>query len=317
MKIPFNDEKIAKYLSGESNDFETKDIKEWIESDPENKEWIEEFSKVWNTEYKNESIHKEYLKPDWNDLEENYLQNKKNPVSILLYSAAAVILISFSLFSYFKNEELIIFQTSETIKEITLSDNSKITLNYNSKVIYSEEFGTKNRDIFLEGEAFFTVTANKDLPFIIHTDQAITEVVGTEFNLKSRGEKTQLIVTEGIVTFESKAVENASVTVLAGQEGVILGRTKPIVTKSTSESSIRLSWMKKQLIFKDAKFADIIIELNAIFNSSIQFTDDIEDLKVTAVIKYDKSLKDVLENLSESLDLKLVFDSKNISFSKK
>jgi transmembrane sensor len=316
MKIPFTDDKIAKYLSGEIDTKEFKEINDWADSETSNRKELEELSQLWNLKYSKQEPKKNDLIPDWNDLEINYLNKSKRSINIFLYSAAALILISFSLFKYLKDESTILFKSNESIRELVLSDNSKITLNYNSQISYSENFAINHREIFLDGEAFFQVSSNKNLPFIIHTKKSRTQVVGTEFNLKERADITHLTVTEGIVSFNRVGNKDSSISVLAGQESLILGSNLPTEPSESSENAINLSWMKKQLIFKDAFFYEIIDELNVIFKQDIRYDNDLREIKVTAVIKYDKPLKDILMNLSKSLELQLTFTNSKISFSK-
>ena len=54
---------------------------------------------------------------------------------------------------------------------------------------YSTDYGTKNRNIYLDGEAYFKVAKNKELPFRVHTSGITVTALGTVFNVKAYPEE--------------------------------------------------------------------------------------------------------------------------------
>ena len=64
---------------------------------------------------------------------------------------------------------------------LTLDDGTLVHLNYNSRLIYPERFGRDDRNVILDGEAYFMVAKDKSRPFIVHTPQGDVKVLGTEF----------------------------------------------------------------------------------------------------------------------------------------
>src|SRR5690606_18082388 len=65
-----------------------------------------------------------------------------------------------------------------------LPDGSKVTLNSNSSISYTEGFTESTREIKLKGEAFFQVTKDPARPFIVHTGNIATTALGTSFNIR-------------------------------------------------------------------------------------------------------------------------------------
>ncbi|MFO7822939.1 MAG: FecR family protein, partial [Cyclobacterium sp.] len=82
---------------------------------------------------------------------------------------------------------------------LELPDDSKVWVNANSKIRFPETFARESREVFLEGEAFFEVSHDADRPFRVHSGELTTEVLGTKFNVKSQGEKTDVALLEGKV----------------------------------------------------------------------------------------------------------------------
>lgn len=85
------------------------------------------------------------------------------------------------------------------VHEIKLADGSVVTLNKNSHLDYPAKFTGKTREVYLTGEAYFDVRHDPLHPFLVHTGQITTRVLGTAFNIKSAGSLIQVTVTRGKV----------------------------------------------------------------------------------------------------------------------
>jgi transmembrane sensor len=69
-------------------------------------------------------------------------------------------------------------------QSITLPDGSIVILGQEAKLTTQRDFGKSNRQVNLEGEAFFKVKPNAKLPFLIQTGGLMVEVLGTSFHIK-------------------------------------------------------------------------------------------------------------------------------------
>ena len=63
--------------------------------------------------------------------------------------------------------------------QITLADGTRVWLNAQSTLTYASDFGRNDRNVELDGEAYFEVAKNKKLPFYVHTEMHKVSVVGT------------------------------------------------------------------------------------------------------------------------------------------
>lgn len=120
------------------------------------------------------------------------------------YAAVGIILISLSFFLWKETSKEILHQTAfgET-KEIRLPDSSIVILNSNTKVTFDSNWKNQSsRQVSIEGEAFFSITHQKDhQPFRVITSRGISvEVLGTEFNMYSRSQETKVVLSSGLVT---------------------------------------------------------------------------------------------------------------------
>jgi transmembrane sensor len=196
-----------------------------------------------------------------------------NQFGMLMAAAAIITLIIFSIsitsndgsFEHFLSEsEQVIARTGE-VREVTLSDGSVVTLNANSSLRFKKTFNGNTRDVTLEGEAFFQVTPDKQKPFLIHSGQLRTKVVGTSFNIAAYRKLKDIKVT----------VATGSVQVNQGNRLVALlsPGTQVIFNKQSNKSQYKkvnqadyTSWRNGELIFKQATFQEIAVTLKQVYD---------------------------------------------------
>lgn len=122
----------------------------------------------------------------------------KGKVRVITYrriAAAAAVLLILAAGTYFllsqKNSAApeLAFNEVSTIggvkKQVQLPDGTVIILNRETKLRYNREFARKSREVYLEGEAYFDVTKNADMPLLVHAGKADVMVTGTVFNVKA------------------------------------------------------------------------------------------------------------------------------------
>ena len=68
--------------------------------------------------------------------------------------------------------------------KMTLTDGSSVTLNSDSRLKYPANFAGPSREVYLTGEAYFTIQKDPEHPFIIHTNKMTIRVLGTSFNVR-------------------------------------------------------------------------------------------------------------------------------------
>lgn len=78
-------------------------------------------------------------------------------------------------------------------KTIVLADGSTIVLEPGSEVRYAKDF-QNDREVFLTGEAFFTVTKDPSHPFMVYANEVTTKVLGTSFRIKANKEEKEIVV---------------------------------------------------------------------------------------------------------------------------
>jgi transmembrane sensor len=103
-------------------------------------------------------------------------------------------------FSLQENAELVYSTGHGQRLTLHLPDSSRVELNANSTLHFNPEAWIENnlREVWLEGEAYFEVTKKMTgRKFLVHAGEAKVEVLGTEFNIRTRGEKAEVVLAEG------------------------------------------------------------------------------------------------------------------------
>ena len=123
-----------------------------------------------------------------------------------------------------------------------LTDGTKVWLNAGSRLRYSTQYGVQNREVTLEGEAYFDVAKNKALPFEVITSGIKVKALGTAFNVKAySGEATiETILVEGEVEVsrtEKNTTEKDDVVLLKPKQRLILSKNnnEMLVEKQVQE----------------------------------------------------------------------------------
>ncbi|MCB4800365.1 FecR family protein, partial [Neotamlana laminarinivorans] len=98
--------------------------------------------------------------------------------SFMKVAAVLVVLLTSSYFLFFNNTKSFETQIAQT-ETFKLPDESEVILNAQSKLSFSKKEWETNRNLKLQGEAFFKVT--KGEKFTVNTKAGSIQVLGTQF----------------------------------------------------------------------------------------------------------------------------------------
>jgi len=197
--------------------------------------------------------------------------------------------------------------------DVLLPDGSRIRLNSASRVSYSTEYGKTNRDISLEGEAFFEVAKNAELPFVVSTGNISVEALGTKFNVRSYGDGNETVT---LVEGKVLTTAGASEAVLLPHQCVSFDRAsgtlgQPRPTGVTSE----VPWLCNEVAFSDDSLTAVATEMERLYNVRVVFADEsIRNLRYTGVIP-NSSLKAMLDLITETSPVSWTMEGNTVEFS--
>jgi ferric-dicitrate binding protein FerR (iron transport regulator) len=161
-------------------------------------------------------------------------------------------------------------QATNTVKADSLPDGSVVTLNKHSQVSYPEKFLSDKRVLQLNGEAFFKVQPDRKKPFEVHTNNVTITVVGTSFNVRSRGDTTEVIVETGVVEV---ATDKQTVILKAGQKA-ITGFTEAILQKQDNTDQLYNYYRSRKFVCEDIPLWKLADKLNEAYDVNIVFGND-------------------------------------------
>ncbi len=173
----------------------------------------------------------------------------------------------------------------EEWKTVDLPDGSVVKLNANSELRIPKQWeeGTL-RKVWLKGEGFFEIVGKPQAgaKFQVVTGELTIEVLGTSFNVHSRGDRTNVFLEEGKIRLdlgqEEKYLDPGELIEYSGQ--------KKAITKQYKASAERhISWKDGTLFLKDATTSEILKKLEEIYGVSITVRDEdiFSELKTVAV----------------------------------
>jgi len=154
--------------------------------------------------------------------------------------------------------------------EVTLPDGSTVVLNGNSSLRYARWNDTEARQVWLEGEAFFSVRHTRNhQKFTVRTpDNLAIEVLGTKFNVHNRRGATEVVLQEGKVNVVDAA--RHSVVLRPGQ-AVRHAPAAPRLAPLPADVPRELAWKSDLLLFEDQPLADICADLRDSHGLEVEF----------------------------------------------
>jgi ferric-dicitrate binding protein FerR (iron transport regulator) len=165
---------------------------------------------------------------------------------------AAILAICFSLYYYTTTLDTTITTAVAQKTTIELPDASSVSLNAQSLLAFNKNHWKKERDVELEGEAFFKVA--KGSSFKVITKSGTVTVYGTQFNVKQRENYFEVICYEGLVgvTYNSKETKLQPGDSFLIIDGKIIAKEK--------ENRSTPSWLNNESTFKSLPYKTIIAE---------------------------------------------------------
>ncbi len=298
------DELLVRYIQGTSTDEETEEVMKWIEKDKENEKYLIEMQHLFNSSL------------GWDAVFQDLETEKSSSSNVYRFSWRKIGMIAASLLIFFlggwmcswnimKNKMSAHSFGAEYIKvparqrlDMVLADGTKVCLNANSTLRFSNEWNKEERRVLLDGEAFFEVAHDEKRPFIVETKAYDIQVLGTTFNVNAykQNETFKVMLLEGAVQINDKSEHE--VLRLSPDEEAIL--TDGFLVKQATQGTEDLYWKKGILVFQNECYQEIFEKLQIYYNVEIK----VENIKVskyraTAKFYTDSGLDHILKVLQQ------------------
>ena len=166
---------------------------------------------------------------------------------------------------------------------LQLSDGTKVWLNSGTVFKFPQNFlaNSKNRTVYLKGEAYFEVVTNKKKPFIIDSKGVQVEVLGTKFNVSSYENEqyiTTTLVEGSLNVFETNIPEKG--ILLTPNLQARYHKTKRQFSKAHVDPRVYTSWINDVLIINSLTFNEILKKLErkydvVIINKAVKLNSEV------------------------------------------
>ena len=208
---------------------------------------------------------------------------------------------------YFSDKEQLVSVVSpmDGIKALKLPDGTDVWLNYGSVLKYSNRFGKANRDVIIEGEAFFEVVKEAKNSFTVTLGNSKVIVHGTTFNVKaySSDDKYEVILVEGSVEYVNS---QKNIFIEAG-ERISESRSSRELIVDQVDTEKYTSWKSGKAYFDNETLFDLITLLEKWYDVEFEFTsDDAKSYTFTGVINREQTLDYTLKIIEMTNKVKFV-----------
>lgn len=319
---PDIDNIIAKVLSKEATDSEVHIFEKWLKEDKNNYKSFYKVKTYWNRCAKT-SINVDEIHPNYNlfaerlNLEKSINKNSKRKSLYIITAvssiAACLVVLLYTMGGNHKDSPIVFheFSTSAQIDTITLPDNSRVILNKNSNLQYSNLFNKEDRTVILKGEALFDVNKNEALPFVVQTDTEDKIVVlGTVFSVNSYTKQDCINVTlfSGSVRFQTQQNE---IFMVPNQELTFDKKNKKIDLRE-SDTALALLWLHGIYRYKSITLKKLTNVLSKVYSVDISINStQLANTNISGAFYNDQSLDEILEIVSRSLPMQWTKNNNN------
>lgn len=270
---------IKKYLSDRFPQEAEEKVQKWIIKEKDTEEKEKASLDYWN-ELDSKNNPDTYLALKRVNQKIGYPETRIIPFRQRLIRIAAVmipILIITGSYWYYtatKNPLIEISVAYGEKKHLLLPDNSEIWLNAGTVFKYPKKFTDARRLVYLDGEAYFSVTRDAAKPFIVNTSQLSVKVLGTKFNVKAYTDDK--LVTATLTSGKVEVTPSTqSPRLLAPNEQLTFNKHTSDVSVTTIPPADTNGWITGKLIFTNASFTEILHTLERRYNLTINSTIDI------------------------------------------
>lgn len=178
---------------------------------------------------------------------------------------------------------------------VVLPDGSTVVLEKNSKIAYIKDFAQPIREVKLTGQALFDVVKNPEKPFVVHTGNLITKVLGTSFIIKSFDNEGSIAVDvlrgKVSVSMESRDTQklpnSQTEVILLPNQKAVFSKKEETINHTLVENPIAVvtSETLKDFVFDEAPISEIFRAMEKVYGIKVLYNEaDMRNCIVTTTL---------------------------------
>ncbi len=198
--------------------------------------------------------------------------------------------------------------------QLVLSDGTKVWLNSDTELTYTVPFIGTERRVALKGEAYFDVTPNKELPFIVTTGNQEVQVLGTEFNVSAYRDDNTITTTlvEGKVQVADN-ISNAKEYLLPNDQS-ILNKQSDAIKKQHVDTYPYIAWKEGRFVFNNVTLEEFLYKVARWYDVEVYYDNDsLKNLSFTGDLPRYSDMTSILKIIEAEMSVNIkVEDNKKI-----
>lgn len=232
--------------------------------------------------------------------------------------------------------------------KVILPDGTKVWINSGSHLSYSQKFNTIDREVTLDGEAYFDVHKNALKPFLVKTSGVTIKVLGTAFNVKAYSDEKTIKTTverglvqvytntslqksvervflhpkematyiKGSIDLNVDGIEKTDKDVVSdnGKQNQVMNKVNALIVNTDVVTKLETSWKDTRWIIEREELKDLTLKIERRFNVKIDFADSKLKSYVFSGILDDESLEQVLEIIKMSAPIRYTLKQDKVTF---
>lgn len=328
MKKEDIDDVIIRFLSEQATLEEAEWLSGWRREAADNEAYFRSIEEIWFSSLAKDA-QKLFTRKDADDAYRKFSRKtgmrRIYSLDYIIKYVAAVAVILLMMFWTYKtgenkhlNEEHIvrIEAPAGSKTNVTLPDGTKVWLNAGSYLSYPPQFGVKEREVSICGEAYFEVARNEKVPFRVKSKTIQVKVLGTKFDFRDYPSDKNAVVTlsEGKVNFTNLLSEADSFIMLPSDQ-VILNKVEKNIQRRKIVSKEAIRWTENCLYFDEEPLRDVLNALERSYNVDIVLqTGCLDTLKFYGSFKTDEqTIGEVMEILSTTQKMKYHIEGRKVT----
>ncbi|MDX1283364.1 MAG: FecR domain-containing protein [Draconibacterium sp.] len=311
-------------LHDELSDKESEELKNML-VDEKNKKLFSEIEKIKANVKQIESLQNFSQDKSWKSISKQ-IRSKTIQLVWNVTKYAAIIAVAFLLGKLVNNQNDIntdfaklarVYVPHGQMTEMTMFDGTKVWLNSGTTLKYSTAFGVNERNVILDGEAFFEVQKN-EIPFKVQLKNSEVEVLGTAFNVISYKEEdySRITLVNGQVAMNN--LKGNEIAKLEPNQQITLNDDSPnkAILKHV-DTEFYTTWKEGKIVIDNEKLSDISSRLERWYNIDIRFKDsEAGEFYFSGTILKHKPFNQIIDAfellLPIEIDYKTVLNGKDI-----
>ena len=200
--------------------------------------------------------------------------------------------------------------------EVVLPDSTHIWLNSGSILSYPVPFTGKQREIFLQGEAYFEVKKDRHKPFLVHASSLTVMVTGTRFNVMAYPDDPDIrtALLDGHVNLLLKS-GNGEVRRIEMQPGELAecSKTQNSVSMTRFKKDEVIGWKNNQLVFRDDTFDKLVKKMERWYNVQVVYDKmHFNDRRLTVELLEGESLERLCQIIEKTMHVSCIIKKQKV-----